>query len=172
MASVECLDDYIITERAAHCFGRITSGMSDDLSRFWVLTGVYGTGKSAFAHFLSSVFAPKTDPLREVARKKLSKAAADGLLAESEIKGLREGVLFAPVTAERESISKTLLRATRNTLDTYKGRDKKKKDALLREVVRISDELSDGKEVSSSEVLRIVRNVSDFGGAGLFYFNR
>lgn len=168
MANIECLDDYIITERAAHCFGRIVSGMSDNRSLFWVLTGVYGTGKSAFAHFLASIFAPETTPIREVARKKLSKAAADGQLLGSEIECLREGVLLAPVTAELEPISKTLLRAIWNALDTYKGRDKKRKDSLLREVIRVNDKLGSGKEVSSSEILRIVRNVSDFGGAGLF----
>lgn len=169
LESAECLDDYIVTERASHTLGRIISGISDGSPRSWVLTGVYGTGKSAFAHFLASLFSSDKGTVRKAARNILSKSATKDLLAQYPHLGkLKDGVLFAIATAQRESISQTLLRAIHNALESYKGKDKKIKSALLKRTGRLRRELDEGKEVGSQKVLQIIKEVSEIAGSGLF----
>lgn len=43
------------------------SGVANHPTRAWTLTGVYGTGKSAFAHYLASVCANQTSQMRHYA---------------------------------------------------------------------------------------------------------
>ncbi|WP_414528586.1 hypothetical protein [Nodularia chucula] len=53
LESVEALEGYILTQRAIESLGRIVNTFNSDVgSRAWTLTSVYGTGKSAFAHFI------------------------------------------------------------------------------------------------------------------------
>ena len=55
------LEGYIFTEKAVEVLKRILAGLTNpESNRAWTLTGVYGTGKSAFAHYLASVCAANT----------------------------------------------------------------------------------------------------------------
>lgn len=168
LGSAACLNDYIVTERAAHTFGRIASAMSQRASRSWVLTGVYGTGKSAFAHFLTSVFSPKKTELKATARKILSRAVAQGQLLEDDLSCINDEVLFAVATAEREPIGHTLLRAIQNVLVGYKGKEKRKKETLLKEISRLGRSFTEVEQTKSSEIIQVIRDVSELGGSGLF----
>lgn len=53
----DSLEGYIPTERAVSALHRILRdvGTQRKRARAWTLTGVYGTGKSAFAHFLTAL---------------------------------------------------------------------------------------------------------------------
>jgi len=56
--SVEALEGYVLTKRAIDSLKRILNNFnSDEGGRAWTLTSVYGTGKSAFAHYLISLCA-------------------------------------------------------------------------------------------------------------------
>ena len=58
----DSLIGYIPTSRVIDCIERFLRATSLDNSvRAWTLTGSYGTGKSAFANFLSALCAPKGD---------------------------------------------------------------------------------------------------------------
>jgi len=63
LADVTALDGYILTDKSIEALRRILNGFSSDqLAVAWTLTGVYGTGKSSFAHFLTCLFASEKDP--------------------------------------------------------------------------------------------------------------
>lgn len=48
---IEALNGYILTDKAVDILGRVLRGLTtENNSNCWTLTGVYGTGKSAFAH--------------------------------------------------------------------------------------------------------------------------
>ena len=55
----ESLDGYVVTPRGRGSLQRIADSLSaDNGPRAWTLTGVYGTGKSAFANLLFALFGP------------------------------------------------------------------------------------------------------------------
>ncbi|MGB7439784.1 MAG: hypothetical protein WA919_01835 [Coleofasciculaceae cyanobacterium] len=62
LEQVEALEGYVPTERSVDSLRRILAGFkSEQTNRAWTLTSVYGTGKSAFAHYLISLCAPTKD---------------------------------------------------------------------------------------------------------------
>jgi hypothetical protein len=65
-SSVSALDGYIVTATAHRTLKRITGALADDLrQRAWTVTGPYGSGKSAFALFLSNLLGfPGIDSVR------------------------------------------------------------------------------------------------------------
>jgi hypothetical protein len=65
--SASALDGYIVTATAHRTLCRITGALADDLShRAWTITGPYGSGKSAFALFLSNLLGfPGIDSVRK-----------------------------------------------------------------------------------------------------------
>jgi hypothetical protein len=82
---------------------------------------VYGTGKSAFAHFLLSLLGPTTHPARQVAVK----IAEQSLQPHSpEYQALQQkfpdqGLFRAVATAQREPFSHTLVRALKKAADDF-----------------------------------------------------
>jgi hypothetical protein len=118
----EVVEGYILTERAVDALRRILRSMfGRQRTTAWTLTGVYGTGKSAFAHFLGCLFGPATSP----ARAKADAIARHGLTPNSpEYLALREkrparGFFRAIATAQREPISHSLVRAFAKGADEY-----------------------------------------------------
>ncbi|NJM00556.1 MAG: hypothetical protein HC924_18075, partial [Synechococcaceae cyanobacterium SM2_3_2] len=65
----DSLAGYIPTERAVSSLQGILRdfGSQRKRARAWTLTGVYGTGKSAFAHFLTALLGKDGDPMRQQA---------------------------------------------------------------------------------------------------------
>ena len=64
----DAVEGYILTDRAVDALRRILASMfGRKRTTAWTLTGVYGTGKSAFAHFLTSLFGPVDSPARQLA---------------------------------------------------------------------------------------------------------
>jgi len=53
---IAALEGYLPTERSINALKRIFNGMQSlSEHRAWTVTSVYGTGKSAFAHYLASL---------------------------------------------------------------------------------------------------------------------
>ncbi len=83
-------------------------------TRAWSITGPYGAGKSSFAHLLCAVLAAKQEPTHPAAMKLLR--AADPQLSETLNRERRRlgieqrGVICAAVVAEREPVTRALLR--------------------------------------------------------------
>lgn len=111
---LDALVGYIPTERSVEALKRVLSGLQQEQSnRAWTLTSVYGTGKSAFAHYLACLCAPAKDPLRqqalEIAEKALGTDSSEYRSLQKDIP--KSGLLRAIATAQREPISHTIVRA-------------------------------------------------------------
>ena len=100
---VDALVGYIPTERSVDATKRILAGFSGTSNhRAWTLTSVYGTGKSAFAHFFASLCAPETYEIRcsalELASLTLGSHSSEYLDLKENIPG--RGFFRAVATAQ------------------------------------------------------------------------
>ncbi|MHC0068867.1 hypothetical protein ACWATR_39410, partial [Nostoc sp. UIC 10890] len=65
---IDSLQGYILTERSIDAIRRILAGLTGDSDHCaWTITSVYGTGKSAFAHFFASLCAPPKSQSHQIA---------------------------------------------------------------------------------------------------------
>lgn len=112
----QLVDGYIPTGRALEVLHRVGRAMANkDAGRAWSLTGPYGAGKSSFGLFVHALLGPKGDEARSTAEAAI--AAVDPELLSVLEQGRRafktsgDGFVRATVTAQREPISDTILRA-------------------------------------------------------------
>nr|WP_239124668.1 hypothetical protein [Leptolyngbya sp. CCY15150] len=118
----EAVEGYILTDRAVDALRRILASMfGRKRTTAWTLTGVYGTGKSAFAHFLTSLFGPVESPARQLA---LDIARHSLPLDSPEYEALQkkfpqQGLFRAVATAQREPLRHTLVRALTKATDDF-----------------------------------------------------
>jgi len=163
----EAVEGYLLTDRAVDALGRILGSMfGRRRTTAWTLTGVYGTGKSAFVHFLISLVGAESHPARQAAR-----AIADrGLPPNSpEYQALQHklpptGLFRAVATAQREPLRYTLVRALARGADHFwaKGRQ----PALVRQLVRQLNEwesqLTLGEaSFSDRQVLKLIQQLME-----------
>lgn len=108
----DALEGYVLTPRAVETATRIAAAASKTgAARAWTLTGVYGTGKSSFAHFLAALHAPAGDPTRDVALR-IAEAAGEQALAERYRSAVpKAGYVRAVVTGRREPLAHAVIRA-------------------------------------------------------------
>ncbi|WP_186708929.1 hypothetical protein [Euhalothece natronophila] len=165
------LEGYVLTDRAIDSLKRIVGRFSEtEGNRAWTLTSVYGTGKSAFAHYLSALVAPANHPMR----KKASAIAEVGLGTESDDYQLLEenlpqqGFLRAVATGTREPISQTIVRALINGAESFWKSKKGNKPDVYRELVDIQIEISEGRIFSNQEALNLVKKVRKVAKTGIF----
>lgn len=108
---------YVVTAKALETLQRFVTGYKNfDINRAWTITGVYGTGKSAFAHFLTAICANKKNQIRINAIKILSETIGKkNQLYKDIVKHFPErGIVRAVSTAQNESISNAIIRALYN----------------------------------------------------------
>jgi hypothetical protein len=126
----ESVQGYIPTERSTDALRRILTalGSPDTTHRAWTITGVYGTGKSAFAQFLLSLCADDQKPVKEEALD----IAREAFLDDSpEWKAIQEnipatGLLRVVAVGQREPLSWTIARALVDTAKRFwKGKKRK-----------------------------------------------
>jgi len=106
------LAGYLVTPVVRRALARIASGLvANGTERAWSLTGPYGSGKTAFAVFLSDLFGQAAAPRR----------AAHHLLglADAPLSRSLQRALFVPVilTGERAPLDLLLVRALRAALE-------------------------------------------------------
>ncbi len=118
----DSLEGYVLTERAVEALRRIVAGLINPQgNRAWTLTSVYGTGKSAFAHYLACICADAKNP----SRKKALEIASETLGTENPeyIDWLdnipKQGLFRAVATAHREPVSNTIILALQKGVDTF-----------------------------------------------------
>ncbi|MEQ9239037.1 MAG: hypothetical protein RIG66_33685 [Coleofasciculus sp. E2-BRE-01] len=103
----DALKGYVLTERAVDALRRILKGLTTaEANHAWTLTSVYGTGKSAFTHYLTSVCAPAQSQMRsfalEIARHTPPAESSD---YQALTKLPEKGLFRAVATAARELLS-------------------------------------------------------------------
>ena len=140
----EPFDGYIVTTRALDVIERMTGAARSGRSGgAWSLTGPYGSGKSSLALLLDAAFGPGKR-VRNVALSLIAEAspkAAEGVRKAHERHGTRRtGFHRGLVTANREPITHTLLRALHAAVVRTYGRIPPARDfpasPLLKEALR------------------------------------
>lgn len=166
VTSPDSLDGYLVSSLAVASAQRIYSALlTRGAPKAWTVTGVYGTGKSAFAHFLLALSAPAADNGRRAALRLLA-MAPDG---EGVARKLRQrvpplGFVRAVATGQREALAITVLRALeRGVALFWAGRGGRR--PRVAEGIRRA--LSGRRPPSSHTVLTLVREAAVASNTGL-----
>ncbi len=166
-------------DRAESVLGYVpTSKSIDVLERFfeavvtpsaastWTLTGIYGTGKSAFAHFLSALCAPTKNSIRKNAFHIAEKNFQDKeLFRNFQKKITQKGLVRAVVTAQREPISYTVIKGLSLGVNLFWN--KSKKPLFIKKIEELFNQIKENKAVSNQEVLSLLKNVAEESKTGV-----
>ncbi len=170
--SVEALDGYVLTKRAIDSLKRILNSFnSDEGNRAWTLTSVYGTGKSAFAHYLISLAANSQSKIHiktlSIAEDKLGKDSDIYRLIQDKINP--KGLIRAVATGQREPISHTIIRALLTGVDNFWTASQRNKINVVRQLVDLEAEINDGGRVDSKKIPNLVWELAQESQAGIFF---
>jgi hypothetical protein len=168
---IAALEGYLPTERSINALKRIFNGMQSlSEHRAWTVTSVYGTGKSAFAHYLASLLAHSSSPMRikalEIARSALGEDSLDYQTLNQTIPP--KGYLRAIATAQRESISYTLIRALSRGVEIYWKPAQRHKVDIISQLANLKDEIDTGGTIKNQEILEIVKELAKASKTGVF----
>lgn len=110
------IDGYLPVGRAIESLDRLGRAMLSESTEVALsVTGPYGSGKSSLALVIDSLFAPRSDPARASAEAMLTAAAPDTMavlrMAMQKAGASESGFIRAVVTAQREPIANTVVRA-------------------------------------------------------------
>jgi ABC-type molybdenum transport system ATPase subunit/photorepair protein PhrA len=124
-AGSAAIDGYLPVGRALDTVHRIAGSLLDhSVERAFSVTGPYGSGKSSLAVLLDALFAPASDEAFGIATDLVAAVAPDtsDLLqrARAATGAAKSGFLRCLVTAEREPVAATVVRALLNGLETYR----------------------------------------------------
>jgi hypothetical protein len=151
---------YVPTERSAEALRRILSALGDpNAHRAWTLTGVYGTGKSAFAHFLAALCAPEGSAIAEAAWAIAESVFADDSPEMEAVRRIPEaGLVRAVATAQREPLSWTIVRALSYGFDRFW--QKKRKPDFWMDLNEWRFQAEAGNcQVTDQQVLKLLREL-------------
>ncbi|MFN5755048.1 MAG: hypothetical protein ACK47G_21865, partial [Pseudanabaena sp.] len=146
----------MLTDRSLYALKQIlVNSPESGQTQAVTLTGVYGTGKSAFAHFLACLCAG------EESVKQKALAIAKTTLTTTDFQKLHQnlpekGCFRAIATAQREPLAHTIIRA----LDYGASRFwKRKAPSLAKDLTDLSAEILGGRIVDSKKVISIIQEV-------------
>ena len=170
LEQTDALEGYILTERSVDALRRILSGLKEGTSNAWTLTSVYGTGKSAFAHYLASLCASSSSKMRslslEITQAALGKESDEYRGLESFIP--QQGYLRAVAVAQREPISNTIIRALLQGTEAFWTPAKRKKINAVSRLQELAAEIELGNKIDGKEIPTLVRELAKASKSGLF----
>jgi hypothetical protein len=147
---------YVLTDRSLYALKQIlVNSPESGQTQAVTLTGVYGTGKSAFAHFLACLCAG------EESVKQKALVIAKTTLTATDFQKLHQnlpekGCFRAIATAQREPLAHTIIRA----LDYGASRFwKREAPSIAKDLTDLSSEILGGTIVDSKKVISIIQEV-------------
>ncbi len=167
----EALEGYILTKRAKDALYRIGSHIARGAANgSWTLTSVYGTGKSAFSHFLIALCAPIDHPMRQKALLILSQSYAPN---SSQPLPFQEnfppsGYLRAVATGTREPISYTVIRALIRGVETFWTETERQNIPIIAKLTDKINIIKIGNKIENREVIQLVLEVGKAAKTGIF----
>ncbi|MEQ9368634.1 MAG: hypothetical protein RIG63_06310 [Coleofasciculus chthonoplastes F3-SA18-01] len=171
LQQLDALEGYVPTTRSVDALRRILAGWQDSQSqRAWTLTSVYGTGKSAFAHFLSALCAKDNEKIKQQAQE----IARNALGADSaEYCRLREtlppqGLVRAVATAQREPIGNTVIRALARGIKLFWSSAEREKIAIAGQLLDWEAAIANGETVDSRGLPQMVQELAQAAQTGVF----
>lgn len=171
LEQVEALEGYVPTTRSLDALRRILAEfVREPANRAWTLTSVYGTGKSAFAHYLASLCAPAKDAMRnkalEITQKTLSSHS-------NEYRNLKEnipsqGLFRAVATAQREPIGNTIVRALARGAELFWQTSGSNKPPVASKLIDLNIKIATGERIDSARIPDLVQEVSQAARTDIF----
>lgn len=164
LADVTALDGYILTDKSIEALRRIVHGFSSDqLAVAWTLTGVYGTGKSSFAHFLTSISAPEKDSLHckaiEILQNLLTEHSVEVEAIKKHIP--KKGLFRAVVTAQAEPLTNTIFRALRKGTELFWERDCSSREYVLSRISELESKIATEQLVDGHKITELLRDITE-----------
>jgi hypothetical protein len=162
LSVVDSVLGYIPTAWTLEITERILTAFSTPHSiRAWTITGVYGTGKSAFAHFLASLVAPKNDPISINARNVLDLYAGPNHPLMLKLSNVlpATGMIRAVATAQREPLSYTIVRALCRGCELFWSNDYDRSQ-IYPILNRLQTNMQKDQRISNQEVLDCLTQLS------------
>jgi hypothetical protein len=162
LSDAESLKGYVITAPAEQALKRVVNGLAEPQTpHAWMLTGVYGAGKSAFGHFLASLCASAKKEMRRRAEEILHAARVEkGLVKRIEQTLPEKGLVRAVVTAQREPVSHAVARALLGGVNHFWLSTS---NALYEFNIKLEDiqrRQAKGKAVENHEILQLIREIA------------
>ncbi|NET57452.1 MAG: hypothetical protein F6K47_15200 [Symploca sp. SIO2E6] len=165
---VEALMGYVPTEKSVDALRRIIAGLrNSQANRAWTVTSVYGTGKSAFVHYLISLLASEKDQMHRKALE-ITKGALGAQYSSLEDIIPSQGLFRAVATAQREPIGNTIVRALARGAKLFWSSKQQAKIAVARQLVDLATEIESGETVDNSRIPQLVLDVAQAAKTGVF----
>lgn len=163
------LPGYVLTERSEQTLKRIAESFAGrHPMRAWMLTGIYGTGKSAFGHFLTSLCLPPKHTIRKKADELLSHSQVSSETRQIVAAAIPErGFICAAVTAQREPISHTIVRSLMGGNKFYWHWKNGQSAEIGEKLLDLDRRLTKGKPVASNEIINVIQEIAKAGKTGL-----
>ena len=165
----DSLQGYIPTSRATDSVERFLRSFKFHNSvRAWTLTGSYGTGKSAFANFLAALCSPQEDDIFQSAINILKQTKKSNSLQRQIKSRLPEsGLIRAIVTAQREPISKTVLRALDNGVKLYWQNRRGPRPSAIYELDELIIKSQKGTSIDNNHLLQVMESLAQVSKSGI-----
>ena len=164
LEKIDAMLGYIPTERSVNAIKRILAGMGGVSShRAWTMTGVYGTGKSAFAHFFASLCAPSNSEIRqkamEIALHNFGSDSFEYLTLQEKIP--KQGLFRAVATAQREPLSNTIVRALLRGTEIFWSSAQLNKISIAQKLLDLDTQAATGGTVDSREIPSLIKELGE-----------
>jgi len=165
----DSVNGYIPTARAIDVLNRFVRAYSRPHSvRAWTLTGAYGTGKSAFADFLTSVCAPQAGQNNKNAIKILKQNESKNSILKQINEEIPEaGLIRAVATAQREPIANTIVKALNRGVSIYWHKARGAKPKALKELEVYVERVENGETVDNPRLVNILQGLARVSKTGV-----
>ncbi len=162
----DSVNGYILTPNIYSIADRFLKALLTPNSvRAWTVTGVYGTGKSAFAHFLASLSGRKDENIQKNALDILKSYDKSCLNSTKQLPA--NGLVKAIVTSQREPIAATLIRSLHRGANNHWKGLKGAKPGVLAKLSSLIKKIDKGRPVDNKTVLHLIKEVSKASKTGL-----
>jgi hypothetical protein len=162
---------YIPTERSSDALSRVLQAFNNPKShRAWTITGVYGTGKSAFAHYLACLCSEEGSIVRQGALEIAAKSFGSNSVEYQDICTSlpQQPIIRAVAVGQRESLNLTVLRALVRGADLF-WPNGKLPDSLVC-LVDWDIEIQEGSaKITNEEVIKLLREMIKAANTPVFF---
>jgi hypothetical protein len=155
----DSLIGYVPTTRAIDGIERFLRAFSQPNSvRAWTITGPYGTGKSAFAHFLTAICSPNNSQIRKKALMNLNKNSEYEPIRQQIIKCIpKQGLLRAVATAQREPISTTILKALNRSASSFWSKGRGRRPDIIYKINNLYLRAQKGELIKNDHIIDAIK---------------
>lgn len=162
----ESVNGYILTPKIENLINHfIDSITASNAVRSWTITGPYGTGKSAFAHFLSAICSSQEEGIRNNAYNILKNS--DINLEKLSAAIPKQGFIKVVVTAQKESIANTLVRGLKYGSDRYYSNARGLKGKLRTDLDVLYKKALNGEIIPNDSVISLMVDFAKYSKSGI-----